>query len=276
MSVFATKTLSLLIHPLIVAVLLLLTGWLLGWRWPRVGHLVVGAGILALVVPALPPVADALYGSLEQAHPPVAARDVPPADAIVVLGGGVGAPVAPRIDPDFNDASDRIVHAFRLYQADRAPRIVVSGGRLPWTETPPEAYTLRNVLMEWGVPESAIWTEPESATTYENARRTAVLLQERGLERVLLVTSAAHMPRAQAVFCTAGVPVVPAPTDHRVVQRPRSVLGYVPSAAALGRSTGAIREYVGYAAYRLRGWIAPDAVPPSAAPSDATAAACTS
>ena len=276
MSVFAAKALSLLIHPLVVALLLLSASWALAWRWPRIGQVLMGMGLLVLVVPSLPPVADALYGSLEQAHPPIAARALPTADAIVVLGGGVGAPVPPRIDPDFNDASDRIVHAFRLYQADRAPRIVVSGGRLPWADTPPEAFTLRRVLMQWGVPESAIWTEPESATTYENAQRTADLLRERDFDRVLLVTSAAHMARALAVFCTAGVPAVPAPTDHRVVQGPGSALGYVPSAAALSRSTGAIREYVGYAVYRLRGWIAPDAVTTSPLPSDATGVACTS
>ncbi len=271
MSVFASKALSLLIHPLVGALLLLTAGWTLAWRWPRVGQVVMGAGLLVLIVPSLPPVADALYRQLEQAHPPVAARALPAADAIVVLGGGLSAPVPPRVDPDFNDAADRIVHAFRLYQAERAPRIIVSGGRLPWADTPPEAFTLRRVLMQWGVPESAIWTEPESATTYENAQRTAALLRERDLDRVLLVTSAAHMPRALAVFCTAGVPAIPAPTDHRVVNSPRSVLGYVPSAAALSRSTGALREYVGYVVYRLRGWIDPEAV---AAPPESTGAVC--
>lgn len=260
MSVFAAKALSLLVHPLVLGLLMLCIGWVLTWRYQRIGLVLSGTGLLIVAAPALPLVADTLQYQLERTHPPVAASDLPQADAIVVLGGGVGAPVPPRIDPDFNDASDRIVHAHRLYQAERAPHIVVSGGRLPWADTPPEAFTLRRVLMQWGVPESAIWTEPESATTYENAQRTAELLRERNLDRVLLVTSAAHMSRALAVFCTAGVPALPAPTDHRVVHSPRTALGYVPSAAALSRSTGAIREYVGYAVYRLRGWIVPGAV----------------
>ena len=260
MSVFASKVLSLLIHPLVLGLLMLCIGWILTWRYQRIGIVLSGIGLLIVAVPALPLVADTLQYQLERVHPPVAAADLPQADAIVVLGGGVGAPVPPRVDPDFNAASDRIVHAHRLYQAERAPRIVVSGGRLPWADTPPEAHTLRNVLLEWGVPESAIWTEPESATTYENAQRTADLLRERDFDRVLLVTSAAHMTRALAVFCTAGVPAVPAPTDHQVVYGPRSAFDFVPRADALSRSTGALREYVGYAVYRLRGWVAPGAV----------------
>lgn len=270
MSIFLSKALSLLIHPLVGALILLSVGWTLAWRWPRVGQGLMGAGLLVLLVPSLPPVADALQYRLERTHPPIAANDLPSADAIVVLGGGLGAPVPPRIDPDFNGASDRIVHAFRLYQAERAPRIIVSGGRLPWADTPPEAYTLRDVLMQWGVPEAAIWTEPRSATTYENAQNTATHVYKRDLDRVLLVTSAAHMPRALAVFCTADVPAIPAPTDHRVVDSPRSVLDYVPSAAALSRSTGALREYVGYAVYEYRGWIDPEAV---ASPPESTGAA---
>jgi len=69
------------------------------------------------------------------------------------------------------------------------------------------------------------------------------------------VTSASHMPRALAVFRLAGLPVEPSPTDFRV-RHPLfdGIFDFLPDPAALGRTTAAIREMIGLAVYRMRGW----------------------
>ena len=51
-----------------------------------------------------------------------------------------------------------------------------------------------------GVPQSVFMLESRSRSTRENAVNSAVMLRERGMNRILLVTSARHMPRARALF----------------------------------------------------------------------------
>ena len=102
----------------------------------------------------------------------------------------------------------------------------------------------------------SIISEAMSRTTHDNAVFTKRLLAERGLRRVLLVTSAMHMRRALATFNSAGIDAVPAATDFTVTYRDhRTMIDYLPDAKALSRTTDAIKEYIGYAYYRWRGWI---------------------
>ncbi len=236
--------------------LLVGTGALAAFRWRRSGMALVGGGILVLWVFSAPVVADRLRGRLEGQYPPTHADSLPSAEAVVVLGGGVSPPRPPRIHPDLNNAADRVWHAARLYQVGKAPLVIASGGTQPWkNQRALEAPATKVLLQDWGVPGDSILLESKSANTYENATRTAGLMEQRGLDCVLLVTSALHMPRALAVFRSAGIKAVPAPTDFQVGDRRYTVLDVLPDAGALAGSTAAIREYVGYLVYDWRGWI---------------------
>jgi hypothetical protein len=65
-------------------------------------------------------------------------------------------------------------------------------------------------------------------------------------ERILLVTSALHMPRALALFKAQGLGVTPAPTDFEAGQEPPSgMLAWLPDAGALNGSALAMKELVG-------------------------------
>jgi uncharacterized SAM-binding protein YcdF (DUF218 family) len=63
------------------------------------------------------------------------------------------------------------------------------------------------------------------------------------------------MPRAIAVFRKAGMAVEPASTDalggHTMPPFPLSVL---PRAESLSETTNAVKELIGFAIYRWRGW----------------------
>jgi len=256
-SLFLSKVLSLLIHPLSLGLLLLLGGGVLTYWRRAVGVAVIGAGLLVVWVPSTPLFADWLRGTLEARFPPARVETAPSAGAIVTLGGGVGVPQPPRVYPDLGDAADRVWHAARLYKAGKAPLIVASGGTLPWKDqTFREAPAMQRLLESWGVPGDSVLLESSSANTYQNATQTADLVARRGIDRVLLVTSALHMRRALATFHSAGVEAVPAATDYRVVEGQHTFLSLFPSAGALAGSTAAIREYVGYVVYDWRGWIA--------------------
>jgi len=256
MSLFLSKVLSLLIHPLSLGLLLLVGAGLassLGWR---ISPAIFGLGLLVLWVPSTPLVADWIRGTLESRYPPAPVEEAPTADAIVVLGGSVGAPRPPRVYPDLHEAADRVWHAARLYRAGKAPLIIASGGVLPWKDQRfREAPVMQRLLTSWGVPADSVVLESSSANTHENATRTAEVVEERGFDRVLLVTSALHMRRALATFRSAGVDALPAATDYQVVESEPTLLRLLPSAEALAGSTAAIREYVGYWVYDWRGWI---------------------
>ena len=98
--------------------------------------------------------------------------------------------------------------------AGKAPLIIVSGGNVFLQEgiRPESAYTA-DLLQEWGIPQSAIIFEGNSRNTRENAVETSRLLKNRQLNRVLLVTSAFHMPRALATFRAVGIDAIPSPSS---------------------------------------------------------------
>lgn len=88
--------------------------------------------------------------------------------------------------------------ALRLYQAGRAPRILVAGGtRDP--ALPTEASLFRQGFREHGVPDEAILTEEMSRTTPENVANAAAMLRRwygKTPLTLLLVTAEFHMTRA--------------------------------------------------------------------------------
>ena len=62
------------------------------------------------------------------AYPAFANEELPNADAIVVLGGGITGESQYGLGGDFNQAADRLWRAADLYRGGKAPIIVLSGG----------------------------------------------------------------------------------------------------------------------------------------------------
>ena len=97
--------------------------------------------------------------------------------------------------------------------------------------------------------------ETASRNTYENAVNSKRLLGAHGLHKVLLVTSALHMPRALALFRALGIEAAPAPTDFEVVESGMGFIAVVTGCRALEGSTRALKEYFGLGVYWVRGWL---------------------
>ena len=128
---------------------------------------------------------------------------------------------------------------------------------MPWTsDLPIEAVVIANFLRKYGVDERAILIEGRSRNTHENAVEAGRILKDLGTPPVLLVTSAAHMPRAVASFRKAGIDVIPSPTDYHTSNEVEiNILEILPSASALNASSEAIREWAGYGVYWWRDWL---------------------
>lgn len=232
-----------LTYPLgLSAALLLLAGLAFGLRHRRVAASLAALAVCWSVVWSVPAISDWLRQSLEDRHPVVAEAALPKADAIVVLGGGAYEwTLRTSADPD-DLVNSRLAAGARAWRAGRAPIVILSGGRGRPGHT--EAQNMAKAMARFGIPGSALLLEQRSRNTRDNAAFTAALAREHGMQRVLLVTSSLHMPRASLLFRNAGVEVVPVsvpePESHR--------LGWgewLPSRSALWRSGRALKEYAG-------------------------------
>ncbi|HEY9618609.1 MAG TPA: YdcF family protein, partial [Microcoleaceae cyanobacterium] len=208
-------------------------------------------------------VSNGLVRSLEYQHLP--SGELPKADAIVVLGGGTKPAFPPRPWIDLSEEGDRVVYGAKLYREGKAPRIILAGGRIDWWGGgPPESADMAEIVEAMGVPKSAILQDPDSLTTYENAVNVKKIMDSQGIRRILLVTSAMHMPRSLLIFQKQGIDAIPAPVDFLTTDRELQAmqnslqsiaLNLVPEADRLKETTRALKEYLGIVIYRLRGWL---------------------
>lgn len=227
-------------------------------RWRKTGRTLIAAAVLQVIALSSSLVSEYLIGTLEENARVLQAKNQQAQKilanerygAIVLLGGATSAAYPPlRPHPDLGDATDRIWHAARLYKQGIAPKIIISGGRSPGMETradiQTEAQVMRMLLLDLGVPDSALVLEEESRTTRENAEKTKALLNN---QRVALVTSAFHMPRSMKTFEKAGLNVDAYPTDFRVAPKVLPLWDrLLPKAGNLEQSEIAIKEYVALA-----------------------------
>ena len=222
-------------------------------RWRRVGVVLVVLGLGWLWLWSTPVFSDWVRGWLEGQYANVAVEAVPEARAIVVLGGALSHE-APRPYPDLSGSADRYWHGARLFHASKGELVMLSGGRSPGR--PPgltEAEAGAIFLEDLGVPREAMRLDRAALTTRENAINVAAMLEEEGIERFLLVTSALHMRRSEAAFRAVGLDPIPVATDFEVSEATsnRRITRWIPSASALSASTRAVHEIVGYWVY---GW----------------------
>lgn len=255
------KVVGWLLSPLVLVLALWALGAVLSWRGHRRLGLAAGLfAVLGLWVISTPLVANRLAHSLERRFPAVLADQAPQADAIVLLGGALsGARPPERPSFDLGSAADRVWYAAALFKAGKASAVLLSGGNQRGADgMQAEAEAMRSMLLTLGVPESAIRLEALSRNTAENAQQSLGLIQAVGAKRVLLVTSALHMPRALRIFQAAlqgsGVTVLPATTDVQGLPGALDPLGrWLPDADSLGLSTRALKEYLGLAVLQMSG-----------------------
>jgi len=252
----ASKLLAPLFDPLTLAILLAACA-LLAWKRRRLAIRLLLMAVALLLVFASRIVEGALVRSLENQYRD-SGLDVPPAQAIVVLGGTIRMPSTQHHLSGLIDASDRLLVAFRLYRSGKAPLIFCSGGRNPLggTGRTPESIWMARLLEEWNIPSTAIQIEGGSINTHENAILSYQILSPRGIRKILLVTSAMHMPRAAGAFRKAGFEAIAVPADfHSGWDDGYFMEKWLPSAKNLADSNAALYEWLGIAIYRLRGWM---------------------
>ncbi len=207
---------------------------------------------------SMPFVGSWLALTLEKDYPVRLAEDMPEADAIAIMGGGVcGTTNYPYAS--LKDGADRAWHAARLWKAGKAPIIIPSNIGAELADV--------KLLVELGVPREAVILEDKAVNTEENAKFVVQILatasSAKAMEarsnakgaKVLLVTSACHMKRSLYMFqkYAPEIECIPAATDYQALPwrdypfRWRHIL---PDAGAFVRNNAFIHEYIGYYGYK--------------------------
>ena len=248
------KILGTILSPIVIGQALLITGLVLAlFKHRRLALVAVGCGTLWYWILASPATYRFIASNLELMYPVTLAEDVPNADAIVVLGGGMGSRTNCYPYAEMWASADRVWHAARLFKAGKAPIVVPSGSNGESSIVP--------LLIDLGVPATNIVVEGDSRNTEENARFVEKLLQERACgerPKILLVTSAWHMRRSELMYKTyaPGLDVVPVATDYEALVRCQWKTGFhlsdfLPNAELFFLNSVMLHEIVGYWGYRL-------------------------
>ena len=267
MSFLLSKLLPLFLYPLGLGLLLQLAGLGAASRGRQRGALALsGTGIGLIWLFSTPLISRQLIWGLEEQAAALTPAAIPKADAVLVLGGGLRPALAPRQGVEVSEGGDRLLTGLRLMRENKAPLLITSGGRVSFTAAdpaPPEAISAKELAVELGLPASRILINPGSRTTAEEARDIGAMARARGWNSILLVTSAFHMPRSLATFRQrSGLSVIPVACDYQLPNRAAygspttgSVIkSLLPDAEALHLSTIALKEHLGLAIYRLKGW----------------------
>ena len=250
----ASKLFWIILEPGNLLLILLVLGLLrMAATRRRKGMLLASFAGLALAAITVLPLGQWAIAPLEMRFP--APRLPDRVDGIILLGGAVD-PVLTLAHGQvaLNEAGDRITETFILAKRYPDSRILLSGGNgrlLPVGMS--EAKTTEDLLVEMGVDEHRLVIEDRSRDTYENAVFSKEVADPKTGETWILVTSAAHMPRAVGCFRHAGWEILPYPVDYQPNGRWR--FDYLDLGGSLVLFARAAHEWLGLASYYLTGRI---------------------
>ena len=126
-------------------------------------------------------------------------NDPQSADVIIVLGAQIGHDGLPK-----PVLERRLNMALSLYNADYAPAIIVTGAQGS-DEPMTEALSMQRYLVKNGIDSSVIFCEDMSYSTHENLAYAKIIMEEKGYETALIVTSDYHLWRALSIAEDLGI-----------------------------------------------------------------------
>jgi len=245
--ILVTKILGALASPIVLAVFILCVSSLMSRTRSALQRRLSAIALVIIVFFSSPYIANALLASLERQFPPTSVSDTRQADVIVLLAGGIEVPQPPRLIAELGARGDRVLLAYRLWKAGKAPIILVSGGNVfTSANVKSESSYTKDILQEWGVPSEVIHIESESRNTRQSSKNIKDLFSTMSVNRVLLVTSAYHMPRTYQLMKNLAHTVIPATANHFIVNQTQPLaLNLIPSTTSLDGSALALKEYLG-------------------------------
>lgn len=200
-----------------------------------------------------------LLGGLERQFPARPLAEIPPGDAVVLLGGAAEPSRYDAFGLGLTADGDRLIMALELMRLGKGKTLVIGGAvtELESGERRIEAELMRQWLAAWQLPQAPVVSLGACENTHDEAQKVAKLSRERGWKQVVLVTSAYHLPRAVACFRSEGMAVTGVPCDFKtaVSLEGKPSFTLVPRYQGFVKTSIYVREQIGWLVYRWRGWI---------------------
>lgn len=182
------------------------------------------------------------------AQPLVVSERPVKADAIVVLGGGVG-----ESGKAGQGYEERVEYAVELYKNGYAGHIIFSSG---YVHIFKETLVMKALAVSLGVPESAIMLESKASSTYDSVLSVKEILSKEHWDSIILLTSPYHMLRVSKVFDKFGgnikVSYAPIPRSSFYAHEKK---GFFSKKINLQQVRAIAHEYAGILYYWWKGWI---------------------
>ena len=244
--IYLHKLLPLIISPLGLVVLLMIVGICLRRWW------IIILSCFVLLLSSFPITAQLIWQDLEKQYPPKALNELDSYDAVVVLSGML-TPFEHRGDlhVEWGDP-DRFFAGIDVLKSGKAPILIFTRGKMPWSALPAEGELLKAKAVELGINESQILLSNSVANTAEEAEAVAQLISANGIKRIVLITSSFHMPRAKLLFDRQEIDSTAFFVDFWATGRDLNWLSLLPSSEGFKRTSGGIREYIGRIYYKVK------------------------
>ena len=252
---FLSKIASYLIRPLFIVCTCLVLSWLLkNQRWKRRLFL---AGIIMLLFFSNEFVMNEAMRAWEIKVTPFSALQKK-YEYGVLLCGVAKSEVGPKDRVYIGSAADRINHTLQLYKLGYIRKVLISGGSGRLIDIGEhEADELSRLLQLMGVAAEDIVVENSSRNTHESAEEVRKMLEGKTTpDQCILITSANHMRRSMGCFAKEGWPMDHFSTDFlsHYTRYSFDVL-FIPKIEAFGSWHVLIKEWVGYTAYWVAGYV---------------------
>ena len=259
MPYFVSKILQALLQPSSLALLALAAGlWLGRSQRKTLARRLLLTGFTALALFGVTPFPNLLLIPLEGRFPALDLSSIPTPSVIIMLGGAVDQ-VSGEAHGQLalTEGGERFTETLRLAHIYPGVPIILSGGSgAIVANSISEAESTAKALAALGVERARLRVEGKSRTTAENARYSAELIGAEpalGKGPILLVTSAAHMPRAVGSFRAAGLAVTADPIDYRTRGLGDAFRIRNPPSDGWAATDNALHEWFGLVSYWLRG-----------------------
>ena len=244
--IYLHKILPLLVSPLSIALIIILIGTF--FKSKKISL----SGLLILIFCSLPIISNKLIFYLEKDYSLQSVKDVTKSDAIVVLSGMISTiKTKEKLSYEFNESIDRIFSGMHLFKENKAPLLILTNGKLPWSVGIPEGEYLKDFSIKYGIPEDKILLTDNVQNTDQEAKAVAKLLNT-NKANIILVTSAFHMPRAKKVFEATNIKVIPFAVDFKTPIKKITIIDFIPSANSLKDTSHFFREMIGRLYYNLK------------------------
>jgi uncharacterized SAM-binding protein YcdF (DUF218 family) len=239
MTLYLHKILPIIFLPSGIIIVFLLIGLI------KRKSIFIWLSLILFYIFSTPIVSDEIFKYVEKGQVIKDIKNIPNADAVVVLGGMFNYVKTESGGKNEWSDPDRFYGGVELFKAGKANQLIFTGAKMPWAEKDQETEgeSLKRYAIEMGVPDSAIKISGLVTTTEDESNEVKKLLQN--AKSIILVTSAYHMPRSKSLFDRKGFNVIAYPVDSKVSFEATTILDYIPEADSFKRSETAIRELLG-------------------------------